>query len=77
MTLTFRVLDAARHRLWLVTGAIGGALRKLWVGRRIGTCRPSRARIGVRIHDSARQANCQRRSVLPTDAAGRCRVPRQ
>ena len=33
MTLTFRVLDAARHRLWLVTGADkAAALRKLWVG---------------------------------------------
>ncbi len=33
MTLTFRVLDSARHRLWLVTGADkAAALRKLWVG---------------------------------------------
>jgi 6-phosphogluconolactonase len=33
MTLTFRVLDAARHRLWLVAGADkAAALRKLWVG---------------------------------------------
>ncbi len=33
MTLTLRVLDAARHRLWLVTGADkAAALRKLWVG---------------------------------------------
>ncbi|HLZ99633.1 MAG TPA: 6-phosphogluconolactonase [Steroidobacteraceae bacterium] len=33
MTLTFRVLDAARHRLWLVTGADkAAALRKLWAG---------------------------------------------
>ena len=33
MTLTFRVLDAARHRLWLVTGAAkAAALRKLWAG---------------------------------------------
>lgn len=33
MTLTFRVLDAARHRLWLVTGAEKAvALRKLWAG---------------------------------------------
>jgi 6-phosphogluconolactonase/glucosamine-6-phosphate isomerase/deaminase len=33
MTLTFRVLDAARHRLWLVTGADkASALQKLWVG---------------------------------------------
>lgn len=33
MTLTFRVLDAARHRLWLVTGADKArALHKLWVG---------------------------------------------
>jgi 6-phosphogluconolactonase len=33
MTLTFRVLDAARHRLWLVTGANkSAALRKLWDG---------------------------------------------
>jgi 6-phosphogluconolactonase len=33
MTLTFRVLDAARHRLWLVTGADKAvALRKLWAG---------------------------------------------
>jgi len=33
MTLTFRVLDAARHRLWLVTGADKAqALRKLWDG---------------------------------------------
>ena len=33
MTLTLRVLDAALHRLWLVTGADkAAALRKLWVG---------------------------------------------
>jgi 6-phosphogluconolactonase len=33
MTLTMRVLDAARHRLWLVTGADkAAALRKLWMG---------------------------------------------
>jgi 6-phosphogluconolactonase len=33
MTLTLRVLDAARHRLWLITGADkAAALRKLWVG---------------------------------------------
>ncbi len=33
MTLTFRVLDAARHRLWLVTGADkAAALKKLWAG---------------------------------------------
>jgi 6-phosphogluconolactonase len=33
MTLTLRVLGAARHRLWLVTGADkSAALRKLWVG---------------------------------------------
>jgi 6-phosphogluconolactonase len=33
MTLTFRMLDAARHRLWLVTGADkSAALRKLWAG---------------------------------------------
>ena len=33
MTLTFRVLDAARHRLWLVTGAEkAAALRTLWAG---------------------------------------------
>lgn len=33
MTLTFRMLDAARHRLWLVTGADKAvALRKLWDG---------------------------------------------
>ena len=33
MTLTYRVLDAARHRLWLVTGADkAAALRKLWAG---------------------------------------------
>jgi 6-phosphogluconolactonase len=33
MTLTLRVLDAARHRLWLVTGADkAAALRKLWAG---------------------------------------------
>src|SRR5450759_3212903 len=33
MTLAFRVLDAARHRLWLVTGAdTAAALKKLWVG---------------------------------------------
>jgi 6-phosphogluconolactonase len=33
MTLTFRVLDAARHRLWLVTGADkAAALRTLWAG---------------------------------------------
>jgi 6-phosphogluconolactonase len=33
MTLTFRALDAARHRLWLVTGADKStALRRLWSG---------------------------------------------
>ena len=33
MTLTFRVLNAARHRLWLITGAEkAAALAKLWVG---------------------------------------------
>jgi 6-phosphogluconolactonase len=33
MSLTFPVLDAARHRLWLVTGADkAAALRKLWDG---------------------------------------------
>jgi 6-phosphogluconolactonase len=33
MTLTFRVLNAARHRLWLVTGADkAAALRQLWDG---------------------------------------------
>ena len=33
MTLTFRVLDAARHRLWLITGADkAAALRQLWLG---------------------------------------------
>ncbi len=33
MTLTFRALDAARHRLWLVTGADkAAALKKLWAG---------------------------------------------
>lgn len=33
MTLTLRVLDAARHRFWLVTGADkAAALRKLWMG---------------------------------------------
>jgi 6-phosphogluconolactonase len=33
MTLTSRVLDAARHRLWLVTGADkAAALGKLWLG---------------------------------------------
>jgi 6-phosphogluconolactonase/glucosamine-6-phosphate isomerase/deaminase len=33
MTLTLRVLDAARHRLWLITGADkAAALHKLWVG---------------------------------------------
>ena len=33
MTLALRVLDAARHRLWLVTGADkAAALKKLWVG---------------------------------------------
>jgi 6-phosphogluconolactonase len=33
MTLTFRVLDAARHRLWLVTGGDKArALRALWDG---------------------------------------------
>ncbi|MGO9514517.1 MAG: 6-phosphogluconolactonase [Steroidobacteraceae bacterium] len=33
MTLTFRVLDAARHRMWLVTGADKAAsLQKLWFG---------------------------------------------
>jgi 6-phosphogluconolactonase len=33
MTLTFSVLDAARHRLWLVTGGDkAAALRKLWAG---------------------------------------------
>jgi 6-phosphogluconolactonase len=33
MTLTLRALDAARHRLWLVTGADkAAALKKLWAG---------------------------------------------
>ena len=33
MTLTYRALDAARHRLWLVTGADkAAALRRLWNG---------------------------------------------
>ena len=33
MTLGFRVLDAARHRLWLVTGEDkAAALRQLWAG---------------------------------------------
>jgi 6-phosphogluconolactonase len=33
MTLTFRALDAARHRLWLVTGADKArALKQLWAG---------------------------------------------
>jgi len=33
MTLTLRALNAARHRLWLVTGADNAAiLRKLWLG---------------------------------------------
>lgn len=33
MTLTSRVLDAARHRLWLVTGAEeAAALHQLWTG---------------------------------------------
>ncbi len=33
MMLTSRVLDAARHRLWLVTGADkAAALKKLWIG---------------------------------------------
>jgi len=33
MTLTFRILNAARHRLWLVTGADKAtALHQLWVG---------------------------------------------
>jgi 6-phosphogluconolactonase len=33
MTLTLRTLNAARHRLWLVTGADkAAALRKLWQG---------------------------------------------
>jgi hypothetical protein len=33
MTLTFRMLDAVRHRLWLVTGADkAAALRKSWSG---------------------------------------------
>jgi 6-phosphogluconolactonase/glucosamine-6-phosphate isomerase/deaminase len=33
MTLTYRVLDAARHRLWLVTGADKAtALAALWHG---------------------------------------------
>ena len=35
MTLTYRVLDSARHRLWLVTGADKArALRALWEGDR-------------------------------------------
>lgn len=35
MSLTFRVLDGARHRLWLVTGADKvAALRALWNGDR-------------------------------------------
>ncbi len=35
MTLTFRVLEAARHRLWLVTGEDKAvALGKLWAGDR-------------------------------------------
>jgi 6-phosphogluconolactonase len=35
MTLTYRALDAARHRLWLVTGADkAGALARLWNGER-------------------------------------------
>ncbi|MBS0376010.1 MAG: 6-phosphogluconolactonase [Proteobacteria bacterium] len=35
MTLTWRVLDAARHRLWLVTGADKAtALARLWAGDR-------------------------------------------
>ncbi len=33
MTLTFRAINAARHRLWLVTGADKSAiLRRLWLG---------------------------------------------
>ncbi len=33
MTLTLKTLNAARHRLWLVTGADrAAALRKLWLG---------------------------------------------
>ena len=61
MTLTLRVLDAARHRLWLVTGADkAAALRKLWVGdASVPAGRVVRESAFV-FSDSAEQPNCLR-----------------